>query len=42
MSRTRCDRCGGRAIFISANGDWRCVICSPKEFQWNKKTRSYE
>ena len=42
MSIHKCDRCNGRAIFIGADGSWRCVICDPKEFQWNRKTMSYE
>ena len=42
MSRHRCDRCDGRAIVIGADGDWRCVVCNPKEFIWNKEKRRYE
>ena len=42
MSRTRCDRCGGKAIFIGSDGSWRCVVCNPKEFKWNKDKRTYE
>ena len=42
MSISKCDRCDGRAIFIGADGSWRCVVCSPKEWKWNKKTMSYE
>mgnify|MGYP003134335502 FL=1 len=42
MSISRCDRCGGRAIIIGADGSWRCVICSPKEYKWNKEKMKYE
>ena len=42
MSISRCERCDGRAILIGADGSWRCVICDPKEYTWNKKTMSYE
>ena len=42
MSIHKCDRCNGRAIFIGADGSWRCVICTPKEFIWNKETLKYE
>jgi len=42
MSIHKCDRCEGRAIFIGADGSWRCVRCSPKEFKWNKETQKYE
>jgi len=42
MSLTRCERCNGRAIFIGFGGEWRCVICNPKVYKWNKKTMSYE
>jgi len=24
-NKTTCDRCDGRAIFIGADGSWRCV-----------------
>ena len=34
--------CGGRAIFIDSDGSWRCCVCNPKEFIWNKKERKYE
>ena len=42
MSISQCDRCFGRAIVIDAQGNWRCVNCSPKEFIWNKEKRMYE
>ena len=42
MSISKCERCDGRAIIIGADGSWRCVICSPKEFKWNKETQKYE
>jgi len=42
MSISKCDRCDGRAIIIGADGSWRCVVCSPKEFIWNKETQKYE
>ena len=42
INKTTCDRCDGRAIVIGADGSWRCVICSPKEFKWNKETMRYE
>jgi hypothetical protein len=42
MSRLRCDRCQGKAIFIGNDGAWRCVVCNPKEFKWNKKEKKYE
>ena len=32
IKRTTCDRCDGRAIFIGADGSWRCVICNPKDY----------
>jgi len=28
-TRIECDRCFGRAIFIGADGSWRCVVCTP-------------
>ncbi len=42
MSIHKCDRCDGRAIIIDAHGNWRCVVCTPKEFKWNKKEMKYE
>ena len=42
MSISRCERCDGRAILIGADGSWRCVVCDPKEYTWNKKTMTYE
>jgi len=42
MSISRCDRCGGKAIIHGYDGSWRCVVCTPKDFKWNKKTMSYE
>jgi len=42
MSISRCERCDGRAIIIGADGSWRCVICDPKKFKWNRKKMSYE
>ena len=42
MSISRCERCDGRAILIGADGSWRCVICSPKEYKWNKEKMKYE
>ena len=42
MSISQCDRCGGKAIFIGYDGEWRCVRCTPKEFKWNKKEMKYE
>ena len=42
MSISRCERCDGRAILIGADGSWRCVICDPKKYKWNKETKSYE
>ena len=42
MSISKCERCDGRAIIYGIDGSWRCVICDPKEYTWNKKTMSYE
>ena len=42
MSISRCERCDGRAILIGADGSWRCVVCDPKEYTWNKEKRRYE
>ena len=42
MSISRCERCDGKAIVYGIDGSWRCVICDPKEFTWNKKTMRYE
>ena len=42
MSISRCEICDGRAIIIDELGEWRCVICSPKKWKWNKETKKYE
>ena len=42
MSISRCERCDGRAILIGADGSWRCVVCDPKEYKWNKEMQKYE
>jgi len=42
MSISRCERCDGKAIIIDAEGEWRCVVCTPIKFKWNKKERKYE
>ena len=42
MSISRCERCDGRAIVIGADGSWRCVICDPKKYKWNKEMQKYE
>ena len=42
MSISQCDRCFGRAIVIDGEGIWRCVVCTPKDFKWNKEKRRYE
>ena len=42
MSISKCDRCGGSAIIHGYDGSWRCVICTPKEFKWNKEKLRYE
>jgi len=42
MTISRCNRCEGRAIIIDEKGDWRCVVCNPRVFKWNKKEMKYE
>ena len=42
MSISKCDRCDGRAIIIDEHGNWRCVVCSPKDWKWNKETYEYD
>jgi len=42
LTRSRCDRCDGRAIVIDAEGKWRCVVCTPKKFTYNEETMNYE
>tara|TARA_R100001594_G_C4041285_1_gene263284 strand:+ start:1172 stop:1306 length:135 start_codon:yes stop_codon:yes gene_type:complete len=37
----KCLRCGGRAIVHGYDGSWRCVICTPKKFVWDKKKLMY-
>jgi hypothetical protein len=43
MSISQCERCfGGKSIIHGYDGSWRCVICTPKDFKWNKEKLRYE
>jgi hypothetical protein len=42
MSIGKCERCEGRAIIRDEHGNWRCVVCSPNKWKWNKKEMKYE